>query len=253
MNLLLLTAQEAVEPRVRLQGERARHIREVLRGQPGDQLRVGILNGALGRAIIRTVATSGVTIDCSFEAVAPPRSLDTLLLAIPRPQVLARCLAQAATLGFGRIVLIRSWRVDKSHLAAKVLEPNRQRRVLIEGLTQGRRTHLPEVMRFDLFKPFVEDRLEGVIPAGHRLVGHPSARVPTSELRVERGATLSLAIGPEGGFIPFEIQALQDRGFRAVHAGPHPFRVETALAYLTGQLHLLRAQAATLGEAQGPG
>jgi RsmE family RNA methyltransferase len=242
MNLLLLTAVEAADPLIRLRDDRAKHIREVLRATPGDQVRVGILDGAFGRGIIRNVSSSAVTLECKFEEIIPARSEDTLLLAVPRPPVLARCLTQAATLGFGQIILIRSWRVDKSHLASKVLAVPTMRQLLIEGLAQGRRTHIPALHRFDLFKPFVEDHLESIIPGGHRFVGHPSAETQTSKLHIPKTAAVSLAIGPEGGFIPFEVRALQDRGFQAVQAGPHPLRVETAIAYLAGQLHLLRNQ-----------
>lgn len=242
MNLLLLTAAEATDQPIRLRDNRARHIREVLHASPGDQLRVGILDGALGRGVIRSVSSSTVTLECKFEDTAPPPSQDTLVLAIPRPSVLARCLTQAATLGFGRILLIRSWRVDKSHLSSKVLEKSAMQQLLIDGLSQGRRTHLPELQRFDLFKPFVEDRLDGAVPAGHRFVGHPGAEAGTAGLQIDHAAPFTLAIGPERGFIPFEIDALLERGFQAVHAGPHPLRVETAMAYLTGQLHLLRAR-----------
>ena len=242
MNLLLLTAAEATDPLVRLRGDRARHIREVLHANPGDQLKVGVLDGPLGRGVIRTVSSSAVTLECRFEAAVPDRSEDSLLLAIPRPPVLARCLTQAATLGFGRIVLVRSWRVDKSHLGSKVLEGPAIRRLLVAGLAQGRRTRVPEVQRFDLFKPFVEDRLDSLVPDGQRFVGDPNAETGTAAVRLDATAPFTLAIGPEGGFIPFEVRALQDRGFQAIHGGPHPLKVESAIAYLAGQLHLLRSQ-----------
>jgi RsmE family RNA methyltransferase len=47
---------------------------------------------------------------------------------------------------------------------------------------------------------------------------------------------VTLAIGPEGGFVPFEIDLLSRQGFQSVHLGPRPLRVETAVPALLGRL-----------------
>jgi 16S rRNA (uracil1498-N3)-methyltransferase len=58
-------------------------------------------------------------------------------------------------------------------------------------------------------------------------------------------APLSLVIGPEGGLIDYELAELRQHGFRAVRAGRAPLRVETAVAYLTGQLRAARRRTDT--------
>ena len=47
---------------------------------------------------------------------------------------------------------------------------------------------------------------------------------------------MTLAIGPEGGFIPYEVEALQRAGCRPVSLGPRRLRVEQAVAVLLGRL-----------------
>ena len=45
-----------------------------------------------------------------------------------------------------------------------------------------------------------------------------------------------LVIGPEGGFIPYEVEKLQTAGCQPVTLGPRILRVETALTSLLGRL-----------------
>jgi RsmE family RNA methyltransferase len=47
---------------------------------------------------------------------------------------------------------------------------------------------------------------------------------------------LTLAIGPEGGFISYEVEKLAEAGFEPVHLGVRILRVETAVAVLIGRL-----------------
>jgi RsmE family RNA methyltransferase len=47
---------------------------------------------------------------------------------------------------------------------------------------------------------------------------------------------VTLVIGPEGGFIPFEIELLEKNGFQAVTLGPRILRVENAIPALAGRL-----------------
>jgi RsmE family RNA methyltransferase len=46
----------------------------------------------------------------------------------------------------------------------------------------------------------------------------------------------TLAIGPEGGFIPYEIEKLQQAGFAGVHLGARILRVENAVTALVSRL-----------------
>ncbi len=240
VNILLLQPEEVdPEGKARLTGRRAVHAHTVLRAEVGQELAAGLLGGGLGKAVILAMGPEELVVATHFAPPAPSPE-DVLLLAVPRPKVLLRMLAHAAALGFGRIVLFRSWRTEKSHLASTAMDPTVQREHLLLGLEQAGRTCLPTVQFFPLFKPMVEDSLDQLELPAQRFLAHPRALVPTHSLRLAARAPLALALGPDGGFLPYEVEQLQAHGFFAVHCGSHPLRTESALSVLWGQLDLLR-------------
>ncbi|MCA8950563.1 MAG: 16S rRNA (uracil(1498)-N(3))-methyltransferase [Planctomycetes bacterium] len=240
MNLLLLEPDE-LDPtgRATVRGRRAEHAASVLRAEVGQQLKVGVLGGGLGNARIEVIASDHLVLTATFDRPAPPAE-DALLLAVPRPKVLLRMLEHAAALGFGEIVLLRTWRVDKSWLGSSAMQPATWRRHLVLGLEQAGRTLLPRVRFFPLFRPFVEDELPALPLPADRFVAHPTASTGTVELALAPGTPFALALGPDGGLLPYEVDRLATAGFLPVHCGRHPLRTETALATLAGQLDLLR-------------
>lgn len=243
MNFLLLHPEELrADGSAHIAGRRATHVRTVLRAEVGQELRAGLIDGPLGAATVLAISGETIELATRFDR-RPAPAADVLLLAVPRPKVLLRIYAHAAALGFGHLVLFRSWRVEKSHLQSQALEPAVQREHLLAGLEQAGRTQLPTVRFCPLFKPMVEDQLDTMALPPQRFVAHPSAPVGTAELGPLPPAPFALALGPEGGFLPYEVEQLTARGFTPIHCGPHPLRTETALAVLTGQLELLRARA----------
>ncbi|MGB3966996.1 MAG: RsmE family RNA methyltransferase, partial [Planctomycetota bacterium] len=239
MNFLLLEPVDvAPDGTAVLRGRAAEHVRTVLRAEVGATLRAGLVDGPLGRATVTAMDAAAITVATQWER-SPAPATDVLLLAVPRPKVLLRMLAHAAALGFGRIVLFRSWRVDKSWLDSTAMQPAVQREHLLAGLEQAGRTRIPRVHFCPLFKPMVEDELDALELPAARFVAHPAAATATAALALGPGP-FALALGPDGGLLPYEVAQLHERGFLPVSCGPHALRTETALAVLAGQLALLR-------------
>lgn len=244
MNIILLEAHEVANAaELRLVDHRALHLRKVLKVKPGDSVRVGVIDGLQGRAEILAVDEQGVTVRCRCDEDAPPRGVDTLLLAFARPKVLSRCLEHATALGFGHIVLFRSRRVEKSHLSSHAIEPGAIEERLRRGLEQSRRTARPKVHLVPRFRELIEEQLAALVPGENRFVADADAALEAAVSR-PLASPLSLVIGPEGGLIDHELEQFAAHGFRSVRAGRQPLRVETALAYLSGQLRAAQAAAA---------
>ena len=233
MNVLLLLDEDFLDPgRVRLAGRRLAHAREVLGARPGDGLRVGRLGGRLGRGRVTRLDAEALELEVALEAEPPPKIPLTLLLALPRPKALDRCLQSAASLGVARIVLLNAWRVEKAYWASPKLEEAHLREQLILGLEQARDTVLPELHLARLFVPFM-DGASPAFGAARRLLAHPGAEAPCPRSLDEPTV---LALGPEGGWIASELDTFDRAGFEAVSMGPRVLRTETALAALVGRL-----------------
>ena len=235
MNLLLLEDGDFVaEGRALLRGRRLKHLHEVHRAVSGDSLRVGRLGGSMGEGRILRLEADEAEIAVESLDQSPPTKLPlTLLLALPRPKMLKRVLQTVASMGVPRLVLLNSYRVEKSFWQTPFLEPAAIREQLILGLEQARDTVLPEVIIEKRFKPFVEDRLPQLAAGSLGLVGHPGAFPPCP--RAVDGA-VTLAIGPEGGWIPYEVDKLQEAGLAPVQLGERILRVETAVTALLARL-----------------
>jgi RsmE family RNA methyltransferase len=239
VNLLLIEPDEMVAGEVALTGRRAEHLRKVLKVEPGDTVRVGMVAGRMGTGRVLAVEPGAVrlAVDLSHEPVTNLHI--ELILDLPRPIMLQRILKQATVLGVRRFHLIRSRRVEKSFFHSPVLESEKIRGLLLEGMEQAMDTHLPEVRIHNRFKPFIED----VVPTleGQGLIADPGGNGTLSGIPVsgEPGQRLLLAVGPEGGWSDYELDCFAEQGFYGFTMGNRILHVDTAVVALLAQLHLL--------------
>ena len=236
MNLLLLEADQVRGTRASLSDRQARHAREVLRVVPGQDLRVGLLDGP--RGIGRVLQTKdSVELECTFEPQPPPIPDIDLLLALPRPKVMQRLWPQLAALGVGHIILTNAARVERNYFDTHVLDPDVYRPLLVDGLQQAQDTRLPRVSIHRRFRPLVEDDLDALSSSDLRLVAHPSPHAtPIAGAWTPDAARTLLAVGPEGGWDDFELRLLTDRGFSLVSLGSRTLRADTACVALMAAL-----------------
>ncbi len=233
MNLVLLREEDFTAPgKVRIQGRRLRHVLEVHRAGVGDELVVGLLGGSVGRGRV-TSLEGGLHLDVTLDQPPPPKLPLTLVLALPRPKVLNRTLAAATSLGAARIFLVNAWKVEKSYWKSPRLSEENLLEQRILGLEQARDTVLPELHLRRLLRPFAEDELPGILQGTLPILAHPGVPEPCPRAA---GGPVTLVIGPEGGFIPAEVELLTRSGCRPVNLGERILRVETAVAALTGRL-----------------
>jgi RsmE family RNA methyltransferase len=237
VNLILVEPEDFVaSDRVRLEGRRLEHVRQVCRAGVGESLRIGELGGKVGSGRILRLDDKALEIEVRLDR-APPAPLPvTLVLALPRPPALRRVLQQATAMGVKRLLLLHSRRVEKSYWQSSGLDESAVDAQLRLGLEQARDTILPVVETRRRFRPFAEDELPLLAHAGPVLLADPGAG--PGDLASGEGGHVTLIVGPEGGFIPFELELLTSHGAQLIGLGERVLRVETAVVALLARLAL---------------
>ncbi|MCA1768835.1 MAG: 16S rRNA (uracil(1498)-N(3))-methyltransferase [Halomonas sp.] len=236
MNLLLLAPGDIETHRLArvTDPRRLRHLREVHRAAPGDSLTLGVMGGGIGQGELLTLNDREATFALGGLDQSPPPALPVhLVLALPRPRMLARSLEHVTALGVKSITLLHTRRVEKSYWQSPELASEKIHQHLILGLEQARDTLLPTVSIEKGFRPFVEDRLPSLLEGRRGLLAHPG--MANACPRGIDAPTL-LMVGPEGGFIPWEVEKLLEAGCEGIHLGPRILRVETAVTALLARL-----------------
>jgi 16S rRNA (uracil1498-N3)-methyltransferase len=235
MNLIILFDQDFQSPNtVRLSDDRFLHIKNIHQSSAGDTVRVGKLNGLMGTAVIQSISDSGVELFIELSQSPPPKLPLTLVLALPRPKMIRRIFRSICELGIEHLIIINSYKVEKSFWQSPALDDEKIKNYLVTGLQQAKDTMLPSVSFKRLFKPFVEDELPAIIASQRALIAHPSASNPCPN---NIDSPCVLAIGPEGGFTDYEVGKFIEAGFENIHLGNRIFRVENAITALTSKLY----------------
>jgi 16S rRNA (uracil1498-N3)-methyltransferase len=222
---------------VELPRETGAHLAKVLRARGGDE--VVLFNGD-GREFTGAIEkVQGSRVSASIGAA---RSIDrespfqlTLVQCVPRGDRMDFIVQKATELGVVRIVPVLSQRsvvrLDESQSASKQAH---WRAVAVSACEQSGRNRLPSV---DTPLPLLR-YLGGLAQAAGealRLVLEPE-RAQRTEARLrsidsaspQSASRAQLAIGPEGGFAPEELEAFDLSTFSRVSLGPRVLRTETA-------------------------
>ncbi|MFN2411156.1 MAG: 16S rRNA (uracil(1498)-N(3))-methyltransferase, partial [Halomonas sp.] len=229
MNLILLEPHDVTQDGQALLRDHRRvaHLRDVHRAQPGDTLTVGCSNGLIGKAELTALEPDHATLRWEHLGEPPPPALPVhLVLALPRPRMLARTLEHVTALGVKRLTLLHTKRVEKSYWQSPELRREKIHQHLVLGLEQARDTVMPDVTLVKGFRAFLDQHLPILLTQGRGLVAHPGMDNPCPRGISEETV---LFIGPEGGFIDWEVDQLLNAGCEGMHLGPRILRVETAV------------------------
>ncbi|WP_291354156.1 16S rRNA (uracil(1498)-N(3))-methyltransferase [Acinetobacter sp. UBA3106] len=233
MNIVLLDPRQTESEYWSITSKRQlEHLRTHVAVQVGDTLKVGIREGKRYLTEIVEVTEQAIKLKPLKEESVPEKLPVTLIVAMPRPKVLRRLIMDSVTLGVEKIILLHSYRVDKSYWQTPFLQ--QLDHYITLGLEQAGDTIAPQIEIYKRFKPFVEDVLPNLISTERpAYVAHPYAEM-VMPFAIDHPCTI--VIGPEGGFIPYEVDLLIKNGCQALSLGNRIIRTETVIPYLLGRL-----------------
>jgi 16S rRNA (uracil1498-N3)-methyltransferase len=228
---------------VTLQADEARHLREVLRLKPGDQVHVFDGEGKEFQCTIESSRRDSaiLTVVAEVPAARPESPLElTLAVALLKSDKFDLVVQKATELGIVRLVPVMTRLADIKLRDESDAEKRlaRWRRIALEAAKQSRRALIPEIVAPVSFA---------------ELVGSPEAadcNVMFSErdgqrLDVLKGMitnTLSITalVGSEGGWTDAELEEAKAIGWTVITLGGRTLRAETAAIAVTTLLqHLL--------------
>lgn len=212
---------DVVGERVMLTGDEANHALGARRLQMGSDIGLFDGQGTAARAVVTAVDRRRHTLEAKLtdrQRMPNPRPAVHLACALPKGDRQNVLLDMATQLGMVRFTpLVCTHSVVKPGANSR----ERLRRICLEACKQSRRFYLPEIDA-----PASPRELARRVPPGNLWIAHPApgATMLTGTLP----NTLTLLIGPEGGFTDAEVQEAIAAGARAFTLGPAILRIETA-------------------------
>ena len=129
--------------------------------------------------------------------------------------------------------------MEKSFFQSTLLKKENYTKYLLEGLSQGKRTNLPNIFIHKRFKQFIENNFSKNVNGMVKLLADIESKKYLNKLKVENKEKYLIAIGPEGGWTEYETNFMKQNGFIDFKLSQNILRVETAITAALAQLELI--------------
>ena len=223
--------------RVVLPDDEARHAVRTLRHSVGDE--IVVVDGAGGRYRVRLTeadkrSAAGEVLSEEREVGEPDYRLTVGLGGLKNAGRFETFAEKAVELGVGTIVPLTTERTEHMKIKAGRLE-----NILVAAMKQSGRSRLPTVTEPRPLK----EMLEGSDPL--RVLCHESADPEAALPRILDAApaweSMTILVGPEGGFSEGEVERAVGAGWQIASLGPRRLRAETAAIVATSAVMLHHA------------
>jgi len=200
-----------------LTGDEAHHLGRVRRLASGARVELFDGRGGWCRAEVVQVGKHAVELKLDEFATEPtPPFALTLATAVPKGERFDWLVEKATELGVARLVPLVT---ERSVVDPRTAKLDRLRRLIVEACKQCGRSRL---MALD--EPTPLGRYLATERAERRWLAHPGQ----GAFRTEEWTSCAVAVGPEGGFTPREVDEALAAGWRTASLGTTLLRIETA-------------------------
>lgn len=248
MHRFFVTEEQIDDEIVAINGQDAKHIRDVIRLKSGDQVEIVTENNVL-KCLLEEVSRERVLarIMSKMEKLNEPPIKISLFQGLPKSVKMETILQKCTEVGVSEFYPVATERsvVKIKDVTKEAKKLDRWRSIIEEAAKQSRRDNIPKLGKIISFKEMLRF-LEGK----NVLVPYELEEEKTLRAFVEavRGIDeVCIVIGPEGGFDLDEIQLLKNIGACSVTLGRRILRTETAgmvvasiLLYELGDLGVIR-------------
>ncbi len=219
------------ETRCRIEGPDFEHLTRVRRVRAGDTVTLRNSDGTLLPGRVTEIFDSSMAVEILGRKEAADSSYSfTLGIGILKGWKFDLVIQKAVEIGITAIVPLMTER-SVPHIEGKEGKKlARWRKIALEASKQSLRSQIPGIAMPCDFYSFIAG-----IQAGDKFIAHPgddAAELKELMKTTVRADTITLLIGPEGGFSEKEVGAALAAGFKAFRVGTNCMRAETAAIVL---------------------
>jgi 16S rRNA (uracil1498-N3)-methyltransferase len=224
MELFFAEQSNIAENRIKLDAFEQKHLRQVLRKEPGDYVRITDGRGNCYTAELLALSPDITLSIIDHKKINRPFPQTAIACGFIKPNRLEILLEKGCELGVQEFYLVRT-------RYSNYYSPNvgRYNKVLRQALKQSRQFFLPQLYTFETIEEFV-DFSDG---SGLNFVALDHTKPALlEEIKnsgdKEKAKKIIIFVGPEGGFSEEETNYLSSHNFLPVSLGVNRLRTETA-------------------------
>ena len=209
-----------------LDGERARHIAKSLRMKTGDMLTVTDGSGADYGCMIEEITKDTVRLKVCYQQAcsSEPSCAVTIYQGVPKGTKLEDIIQKCTELGMVRLVPTLTKRcVSRPDEKGAAKKNARYQKIALEAAQQSGRGVVPEIApQLTLKQALSEDKSDV------KIVFYEGGGAPLKDLVAPEVRSVSVYIGPEGGFEEEEVALIKSAGGVCATLGKRILRTQTA-------------------------
>lgn len=209
-----------------LNEEQSRHIAKSLRMKTGDMLTLCCQDGSDYGCMIESVSPTAVTLSVCYKQASnsEPTARVTLYQGVPKGDKLEDIIQKCTELGIYKICPTLTHRcVSRPDGKSAGKKQIRYQKIALEAAQQSGRGIIPEISQMQTLRQAVENDDSEL-----KILFYEGGGEKLSDIIGKSVKSVSVYIGPEGGFEKSEVDFLRESGGVVASLGPRILRTQTA-------------------------
>lgn len=212
------------------------HLLNVMRAKEGTEIEI-VSNNKAYLCEVKTTNPLGIDIIKPLETDPELVNKVTLFFALAKGDKIDFVIQKATEIGVSRIVLFTCQRCVVDFSSKDINKKfDRYKKIAKEASEQSHRVSIPEILGVYKLKE-IDNLLCDLNYVAYEKLSNSSDFI--NEMKVKNSASISIFIGPEGGFEESEISLLESKGVIPVTLGKRILRTETAAVNILSVLSYL--------------